>query len=75
MTATTRIRVNNAVFDCEHCANTIEQVLLKKGGVEHITVDDAERELEVRFHRSRIDEDGIVELVEKWGYTPEGSPS
>lgn len=72
MSATTRIRVTNSVFDCEHCANTIERVLLKKGGVEDITVDDTEQILEVQFDRSRMDEDRIAELVEKWGYTPEG---
>jgi len=75
MSTTTRIHVTDSVFDCENCANTIERVLLKKGGVEDITVDDTERKLEVRFHRSQMDEDRIVELVEEWGYAPEGSSS
>ncbi|WP_128906026.1 heavy-metal-associated domain-containing protein [Halorubrum amylolyticum] len=73
MVSTTQIRVTDSVFACENCANTIERVLLKKGGVEDVTVDGSEKELEVRFHRSRMDEDRIVELVEEWGYTPEGS--
>jgi len=74
MSTTARIRVIDSVFDCENCANTIEQVLLEKGGIEDITVDDAERELEVRFHQSQMDEDRIAGIIEEWGYTPEDSP-
>jgi len=75
MSATTRIRVTDSVFDCEHCANTLERVLLKNGGVEAITVDDRERELKIRFDQSQMDEDRIAHLVEEWGYMPEESSS
>lgn len=47
--------------------------LLKKGGVEDVTIDDAEQELEVRFQQSQIDEDRIAKFVEEWGYAPEGA--
>lgn len=70
MSAMIRIRLTDPVFDCEQCANTIERVLLKDGGVEDITIHDAEQELEVQFNRSRMDEDRIVDVVEEWGYTP-----
>lgn len=75
MSGTTQIRVTDSAFDCENCATTIERVLRKERGVEGVTVDDAEQELEVRFDRSRIDEDRIAGIVEEWGYAPEGSPS
>lgn len=73
MNATTQIRVIDSTFDCENCATTIDRVLSKEGGVENITVDDAERELEVQFDRSQIDEDRIAGIIKEWGYTPEGS--
>ncbi|MFC7139826.1 heavy-metal-associated domain-containing protein [Halosimplex aquaticum] len=73
MNATTQIRVTDSAFDCENCATTIKRVLRKEGGVEGVTVDDAERELQVRFDRSQIGEDRIAEIVEEWGYMPEGS--
>jgi len=73
MNETTRIRVADTAFDCENCATTIERVLRKEGGVEGVIVDDAERELEVQFDQSRIDEDRIAGIIEEWGYTPEDS--
>jgi len=71
MTTTTSVPVTDSVFDCENCANTIEQVLRAESGVKDVVVDNAERELDIRFDRSETSEDRISRLVAEWGYTPE----
>jgi copper chaperone CopZ len=71
MTATARVSVTNSVFDYDHCANTIERVLMKAEGVKTITIADGEQYIEVHYDQSLTDEERVEQIVAEWGYRPD----
>lgn len=69
MSATVRIHVTDSGFDCETCANTVEQVLKQTAGVEDVQIDEETSQLAVGYDVSQIAEEEIQNVVADWGYT------
>ncbi|WP_170831035.1 cation transporter [Natronobacterium texcoconense] len=70
MSNTVRIRVRDAMFDCESCANTIEHVLEATYGVEQIDVDESTERVEIDYDPDIVAPTELEMTFEAWGYTP-----
>ncbi|WP_436513796.1 heavy metal translocating P-type ATPase [Clostridium thermobutyricum] len=53
---------------CAACSSRIERVLNKKEGVEEAVVNLATERLNIKFDKSIINEDGIIQAIRKAGY-------
>jgi len=64
-----KIQVTDSVFDCDTCANTIEQVLWRQAGIEGVTTDETNEILEMNYDPTQTDATTIEQIVARWGYT------
>ena len=53
---------------CAACSSRLERVLNKKDGVEEAVVNLATERLNIKFNKSIINEDGIIQAIRKAGY-------
>ncbi|MBV0901226.1 heavy-metal-associated domain-containing protein [Haloarcula salina] len=69
MTERTQFRVRD--FDCPTCASTVERVLRRADGVEHVAVHYTTGRVEIEYDPAVADPADFESAIESQGYTPQ----
>lgn len=68
MKTLTKTILRSDELSCPSCVNTIESNLIRKDGVEKVTVHFSTGRIEVEYHNDNISEGELVEAVRQSGY-------